>query len=85
MSPCSHGVAGVGRAEGRAGPQAGGCIGDCQGVKRGRLGGAAGAWLPGAGRRVLGWLGALRPSKLLVSGLCREMTGLKFLSVSFFL
>lgn len=29
---------------------------------------------------MLGWLGALRPSKLLASGLCREMTGLKFLS-----
>lgn len=29
---------------------------------------------PGGGRRVLGWLGALRPSTLLASGFCGEMT-----------
>ena len=43
--------------------------------------GAAEARTPGpgplewGGRRVLGWLGALRPSKLLGFGFCREMTG----------
>lgn len=32
-------------------------------------------WAPGAGRRVLGWLGALGPSKLLASDFVGEMTG----------